>query len=273
MFYSAATESGSIESPNEDWVAMSPTVVIVLDGVTVHKEFQGSCSHGTPWYVRHLGTKLLVEASDHEISLRDALRTAISATASLHADVCQLDQIGAPSAAVAVLRMNEHDIEYLVLADITILIKSNKRLAVISDERVSSTVEDLAGKADNFAEVMNRRSRYRNKEHGHWVAAAAPDAADYALIGRVSNDGFDSAAIMSDGASRLVIPFQQTNWHGLLAQTQQAGPAAVIKAVREVEVGDVERKRWPRFKVSDDATVAFLAAEPCARANAEEKDI
>jgi antitoxin component HigA of HigAB toxin-antitoxin module len=266
MFYSAATKPGNSDSPNEDWVAISPTVVIVLDGVTVQKEFQGSCNHGTPWYVRQLGTKLLVEASDPEVSLSDSLRIAISGTASLHADECQLDQIGAPSAAVAVLRMNEYDIEYLVLADITVLIKSNQRLAVISDERVSRTVEDLVGEADTFTEVMNRRSRYRNKESGYWVAAADPNVADYALVGRVSNDGFDSAAIMSDGVSRLVMPFEQTDWRGLLAQAQQAGPDAVIETVREVEASDRERKRWPRFKVSDDATLAFIAADPRARA-------
>lgn len=260
MLYSAATEPGSIDSPNEDWVAMSPTVVVVLDGVTVHKEFQGSCSHGTPWYVRQLGTKLLVEATDREISLGDALRTAIGGTASLHIDVCQLDQIGAPSAAVAILRINEHDIEYLILADITVLIKSNRGLAVISDERVSSTVEDLAGKADSFAEVIDRRSRYRNREHGYWVAAADPNVADYALVGRVSNDGFDSVAIMSDGVSRLVSLFEQTDWPGVLSLVQSVGPAALIDHIREVESSDMERTRWPRFKASDDATIAFISA-------------
>ncbi len=36
-------------------------------------------------------------------------------------------------------------------------------------------------------------------------------------------------------------------------------PAELIRGVREAENADRERKRWPRFKTSDDATAVSWA--------------
>jgi Protein phosphatase 2C len=260
VFFSAATEPGTRDSPNEDWVGISPTTAIVLDGVTVFKEVETGCMHGTPWYVNQLGTRLLAAALDQKASLRSALRTAISNVANSHAGVCDLDQIGAPSAAVAVIRKNERFIEYLVLADVAILVESVYGLTVISDERVSGTVDDLAGKNNSSTEVMKRRERYRNKEGGYWVAAADPEVVEHAKVGQVPLDGFRCAAMMSDGVTRLVAPFEQMDWPGILALARKIGPTALIERVRKIEEGDMKMTRWPRFKVSDDATIALINA-------------
>jgi hypothetical protein len=66
--------------------------------------------------------------------------------------------------------------------------------------------------------------------------------------------------LMSDGVTRLVSPFEQTSWHGLLAAVLNSGPASVIKHVRSIEAADAQGERWPRFKVSDDATIAVISA-------------
>jgi hypothetical protein len=188
------------------------------------------------------------------------LKDAISAVADLHADTCDLNEVGAPSAAVAVVRIGENSVEYLVLADVAILLDSVDGLTVLSDERVADTVNDLAGKESVGAEVMRRRERYRNREGGYWVAAADPDVANHAQIGQIPLKGFGYAALMSDGVTRLVSPFEQTNWPGLLAAVLNSGPASVIKHVRSIEAADARGERWPRFKVSDDATIAVISA-------------
>lgn len=258
MFFSMATESGTPDFPNEDWAAISSTTAIVLDGVTVFQEVSTGCIHGTSWYVKQLGMQFLAAALDHDISPSYALKTAIKSVASAHADTCDLSQIGAPSAAVGAIRTTGQSIEYLVLADVTILLQSIQGLAVVSDERVSSKVDDLAGKDNAAAEVMRRRERYRNKERGYWVAAADPNVAEHAKVGQISLDGFQCAAMMSDGISRLVVPFQQTDWPGLLRLVQEIGPVALIRQIRTLESDDAERTRWPRFKGSDDATIVLM---------------
>jgi hypothetical protein len=66
--------------------------------------------------------------------------------------------------------------------------------------------------------------------------------------------------MMSDGVTRLVTPFGQTDWPGILALVRKIGPTALIERVRKIESDDMERTRWPRFKVSDDATIALINA-------------
>jgi hypothetical protein len=41
VFFSAAAEAGERDKPNEDWVGVTPNSVVVLDGVSGQKDFQG----------------------------------------------------------------------------------------------------------------------------------------------------------------------------------------------------------------------------------------
>jgi hypothetical protein len=77
---------------------------------------------------------------------------------------------------------------------------------------------------------------------------------------RIPLDGFQCAAVMSDGVSRLVAPFEQADWPGILSLVREIGPAALIERIRALESADAQRTRWPRFKVSDDATIAVICA-------------
>jgi Protein phosphatase 2C len=260
MYLAAATEPGSDHVPNEDWAGVSPSVAVVLDGVTIPSGIASSCAHGTPWYVEHLGSQLMANAVNADISLPDALAHAITTVANSHSSTCDISQVSAPSATVAAIRLSETAVDYLVLADTTITLAHGSKIEVITDDRVASTVNDLAGR-DNIGQlIMERRARYRNTEGGYWVAAADPIAATNAITGRIPRSDFRHAALMTDGVTRIVTPFQQTDWRGLLALALESGPAAVIQHVRTVESDDSLRQRWPSFKARDDATIAVIRA-------------
>jgi hypothetical protein len=259
MFISAATEPGSLETPNEDWLGLSPTAAVVLDGVTVFSGTTTGCRHSTPWYVNELGMRLVAGASKRDRSLTEVLVYAIQEVASLHQDVCDLEQVGAPSAAVAMVRAGDRTLDYLVLADVTIILDSISELRVITDDRVADTVQDLAKSESTGDEVMKRREQFRNKSGGYWVAAADPDVAQHAITGSIPISGLRHAVLMSDGVTRLVDPFQELDWYGLLTAAVKFGSASVIERVRRTEAGDPLRHHWPRFKVSDDATIAIVA--------------
>jgi hypothetical protein len=231
---------------------------VILDGVTVFDQGRTGCHHGTPWYVSMLGTHLFATASDPAITLADSLAGAIKDVAALHADTCDLEEIGAPSAAVGAVRLSEGSVDYLVLADVTILLETAEGLSVINDDRVAGTVSDLEGRANIGTEVMERRARYRNQSGGYWVAAADPSVAEHAISGHIKQAGFRHAALMTDGAARLVTPFAQIDWRGLLTLAVGSGTASVIGRVRALEASDPYGQRWPRFKSSDDATIAVI---------------
>jgi hypothetical protein len=97
-------------------------------------------------------------------------------------------------------------------------------------------------------EVLARLRAHRNRPGGFWLAKDDPRAADEALTGSHPRSGVSGAAVMSNGASRLVDHFAATDWPGLLADLAATGPADVIRRVRAAEL---------RAGVSpDDATLA-----------------
>ena len=95
---------------------------MVVDGASVPPELGTGCAHGTAWFSHRLGTQLLaLLTSQPDHSPADNLAQAITDVASLHADTCDLDHPGTPSATVAILREQADTMEYLVLGDTTIL--------------------------------------------------------------------------------------------------------------------------------------------------------
>jgi hypothetical protein len=64
--------------------------------------------------------------------------------------------------------------------------------------------------------------------------------------------------LLSDGASRLVDPFELATWEELLALLDENGPEELLRQVRPAEAVDAEGRQWPRTKCSDDATLQQL---------------
>jgi hypothetical protein len=249
MRISVASEPGSADVPNEDWAGAVPGMVVVLDGVT-SVTGGGACRHGTPWFVRELGTRLLTAAGLPRVPLSGVLATAISQVAQLHGGLCDLASIDAPSAAVAMLRTGPEVAEWLVLADATVVLNTPDGVTVVTDDRVAASVADVPRRgAGTGTLIAERRAVYRNRPGGYWVAAADPEAARNAVCGSVPAGGLTRALVLTDGAARLADMFGGM-WEGVIGMW----PDDVIREVRETESGDPGCVRWPRFKVCDDAT-------------------
>jgi hypothetical protein len=77
------------------------------------------------------------------------------------------------------------------------------------------------------------------------------------LTGSLPRDQIIRAALLSDGVSCLVEPYAVVDWRQLLTMLELHGPAHAIARVREAEGADPAGTRWPRYKRSDDATVAY----------------
>jgi hypothetical protein len=248
MRITAAAEPGRPQAENEDWLGVGSRSVVVLDGVTVPGGMASGCGHGTPWYVRQLGARLLARSETGADPLAVVLGEAIAAVAAVHPE-CDLESLGAPSAAVAVLRVGGTSAEYLALADVTIALESDAGLQVVTDDRVSASVAGLDWLApDAAARIAARRAAHRNRPGGYWVAAADPAAAAQAVTGSVT--GLVRAAVMTDGAARAADMIGMA-W----ARVISMDAAGIIAAVRAAEARDEAGQRWPRFKVSDDAAV------------------
>lgn len=270
MYASIATRRGDPNRHNEDWVGASPRVVVLLDGLSSASSGESGCRHGTPWYVDRLGSRLIAAASDPDIDLPHALALAISDVANLHPE-CDVTHASSPSATVAVLRTT-HDgetVEYLVLADARIVLETSHGVQVVTDERVDQVAKaekDLAlsarigtnEKKEAVDALISKQKPLRNRRGGYWVAGGDPRAARYAFSGALPTSTLIRAALLSDGASRVVDVFEKVSWHEALDMMRDQGPDHLILLVRSIEHTDPDGVRWPRFKTADDATAAYV---------------
>ncbi|GGS84430.1 hypothetical protein GCM10010156_48800 [Planobispora rosea] len=262
------TQGGVAGRPNEDWVAATPDSLVVLDGVTPPRVTIRGCSHSVTWYTQNLGVRLLLLLQcEHDIGT--ALAKAIDQVNDLHRK-CDLASSGTPAAAVAILRRRNELLEYLVLADTAIVIDAVTGIQVISDDRVERAAPEATARtrreeigtpehAEAVALMSVEQLARRNVTGGYWVASTDRAAADNAIRGEIPLTKVQRAAVFTDGASRVVDMFGEMDWQGCLDFLSEHGPRRLIAYVRELEECDPEGRRWPRFKRSDDATVALLS--------------
>jgi hypothetical protein len=252
----------------EDWIATSPEAVVLLDGLSTPEGVQTGCRHGTPWYVRQLGTQLLhLLATDCERTPREALGRAIETVAHRHGGTCDLSHPGMPSATVALLRAGPIDVECLVLSDALLVIDTAEGIEVITDPTVNKIATEqrhavlgerigTPGHTRAKRIMVVEQQRHRNVPGGYWVAAADPDAAKHAVIRTIPRNMIRRAAVLSDGAAVLV-DYGLVDWSEVLDTLQHAGPAELIRRIRHAETSDPLGERWPRYKTGDDATAAL----------------
>lgn len=247
MRASLASEPGEPGKPNDDWAATSASgVAVLLDGLS--EGSSSGCRHGTGWYVRQLGWRLLAGAEDRATTLADVLARTIGEVAALHRADCALDHPGSPAATVAMLRQRGGELDYLVLADAVVVFDTGADPVVVTDQRVRGY--QPAG--DDLTTVVDAQQRSRNTADGYWVAQANPAAAGHALTGSVA--GAAGALLLSDGAALAVTDFDALSWRELLDIGFGPGPAELIAVTRELAARDPHRVVWPRLKLHDDAT-------------------
>src|SRR5579859_5224035 len=119
MRHSIAVIPGDPARANEDWAGVLGNSAVLLDGSGLPGDLPTGCVHGVPWYVRHLGTRLLsrMVTDPPGAALTDQLADAIGWLTAQHAHTCDVAAPGTPSAVLAAVRAEGDHLEYLVLGD------------------------------------------------------------------------------------------------------------------------------------------------------------
>lgn len=266
MNISFATAAKASDAANEDHVVAAPDVVVLLDGAGVPPDVEIGCSHGLPWFVRTLAGYLVEESRDYTRSLACALKRAIATTAAAHQDTCEPGHPLSPSATVVAIRARENVLDWLVLGDSTLVLRTVDGIRAVSDQRLKqgakkqrAALRRAAGPvSDLWTQLVAEERQLRNRADGYWIAAGDPVAADHALTGSMPTVDLRGALLMSDGAARPVDPFGAATWEECFAHLVGRGPASWLKYVRDLENADPDRARWPRSKKHDDATIAYV---------------
>ncbi len=245
-------------------MVVTADMAAVLDGATVRTDT--GCIHGVPWFVGNLARSL---AEHHDDLPADALAAAIRETAAAHRGTCDLSHPGTPSAAVAIAQAHDDVLRYLVLGDVALAVETTGGLLIITDNRVDSTATaeraaadalpaDSPEKAEALVRMKVAELAARNVPGGFWVAAADPAVVSHSLTGEIPLRTIHRAILLTDGATRAVSPFGLYDWPGVFSAVAKEGPGGLIKQVRIAEDADPTANRYPRNKIHDDATVAFI---------------
>lgn len=255
------------DSGNEDWYLVSDGLVIVLDGATIRTDT--GCIHGLRWYVHQLGLSIATAAADYTRDLPAALSSAISHVRSLHAETCDLDHPGTPSAAAGIVRYCGDRAEWAVLGDITVMVDRSSGLSVTCDDRVSHTAiterrecdRHLIGTPEKMQAILAMKKielASRNRDGGYWIASTMPSAAEHAHTNSAPLADVRSIAVCSDGAMRALDMTSIDTNAAVMHVLTSSGPQMLIEKVRAAEDSDPLGKQYPRNKATDDATAVVV---------------
>ncbi|TYC05188.1 hypothetical protein FXF53_05940 [Micromonospora sp. WP24] len=242
---------------NEDFTGAVPTAAVLVDGAGIPGA-EAICRHGVAWYADRLGGNLLgLLTLVRDRSLPELLATAIEQVTEAHRDSCEVADPISPSAAVAVLRVSDGLVEHLVLGDaVLVLDRMQGTPLVVADPRevvisrsYQSAIEATAEGSDEHHRLLRELRANRNRPGGFWVAKDDPRAADEAITGSCPAAELTGAVLLSNGASRIVDRFRLADWPEVLAVLASAGPAEIIRRVRQAEARDAV--------AADDATITY----------------
>jgi hypothetical protein len=270
-----ASDSGHVGRPNEDFVGAVPGAAVLLDGAGI-PETDLICRHGVAWYSHTLGSTLLAQlCREPESDLVAALADSIEQVSGQHRDTCDIADPRSPQSTVAIIRFDADHADFLVLADVFVVLDSSEaRPQVVTDSRevdvrneCSSVLRDLRTGTPEYERtrlsVIDALRARRNQPGGYWIAKDDPHAATQAVTGSVPIEQLSGAALLSNGASRVVDPYRLAEWPAVLDLMRTRGPDEIIRRVRKAETKARATDSIPDSRLADDATVAYC--EPTER--------
>ena len=258
-----ASRPGHAGRINEDFVGATSGLAVLLDGAGIPNT-EAICVHGVAWYASILGSTMLScwarrEAAD----LRAVLARAIEEVAGRHRSTCDIANPSSPQATVAMVAVQDQTLHYLALADAFVVLgtRGTDPVVVTDGREVEVRRESLAplnGLAAGTPEYRRMRAMVieelrgrRNQASGYWIAKDDLAAAAEAVTGSVPLDEVDSFALLSNGASRVVDPYDLLDWRACMQVLHSTGPQALLRRLRQHEEGR------PDGPPVDDASVIF----------------
>jgi hypothetical protein len=257
MRVTMASVAKRIGRANEDFAGAAPTAAVLIDGAGIPGT-ESICRHGVAWYANRLGCALLGLLSlVPGRSLSVLLAEVIEQVTDEHRETCDVVNPLSPSATVAILRLSEGLLEYLVLGDsVLVLDRPDDAPFVVHDPReviisrsYESKLEAVSESGEEYRRILRELRAHRNQPGGFWLAKDDPRAADEAITGSCPISELTGAVLLSNGASRIVDRFQLADWPGVIALLASSGPAEVIHRVRQAEAHHAV--------AADDATIAY----------------
>ena len=267
---------GDPAKANEDAFGAVENAAAVFDGTTGLGEMLLPGPSDAAWIAHFGARRLMAHCRDGEVpkeALRHALADAEKSFKGLRRRPPK-EKYEIPFASMMFVVSDEDGFEALWFGDCAALVlRPGEGVEIIGEAfdkrateaaRVKQLAEarGLAPAGDSTrASVLPHLRASRNKVNtrtGGWLFSPDPHAADHAGSQHLMAPTGTLVLLATDGFLALASDYGAYDAHGLVEAACSKGLAAMGDAVRAIEEGDPEGRRFPRLKKSDDATALLL---------------
>ncbi|THJ76191.1 hypothetical protein E7Y31_01200 [Candidatus Frankia alpina] len=264
--------SRSDKAHNEDAAGCRPDGLWVIDGATPLGGEAAVDGRSPAAWLSGTADAFLARVPWEGRPLRTVLRDLIGHVRA-EGRRAGLQTDGFPTATLSLARVLDDRLDLCLLGDSPILLRQpgatvlefldpqfvGVEEALLDQVRTALDRGEVAADAYAGAGAGNReRRRRRNTPRGSWVLADVPAAADHAFVTSVAVAPGTELVVMSDGFSRAVSPFSLVRDDTALLDEIVAGRESdLLDRLRAAERADPTCARFPRFGMSDDATMLY----------------
>lgn len=276
MFFDVNVSTKAGLAHNEDAVFANQSLLIVMDGASSLGGF-----HLTPaptdacWLAGETVAMLAEKLALPSVSIPEALtQTAAELRAKLLAFGYPEDPYTFPSGSVMLARDLGDQVELFSLGDCTALVcyADGRPALCFHDDavtRLDAAVLAQAGKLAreagmDVADVLPRlhpmlveNRLKRNRENGYWIFEPAGLGVPHGQRLLLPKENMHSLALMSDGFYDMVEMDGGPSHQQMLNLLETTPADALIERLYAALEKDPRLNAFPRFKIKDDATVAF----------------
>lgn len=275
MFKNFTHYTNTIATHNEDACYSCEQFLFVIDGAT--GLFGGNFTDyesDSQWLSHTLKAYLIENLTDLSECLPEIVAQGALNAKKMFENYKKIESLDEyPSSSCSIVRINDDVLEYLTMADSPILIEKKdgevleiyeNRLRELDATAIKKAVEIAKEKGisvkqarTNISEILQENRRLLNKSNGYHAISIDENAAFDAITGKIPLKEVKSVAILSDGFSQhydvLQISKSPKEFLDFLSKKM---PEQIFSDIIEKQKRDAECNEYPRFKISDDASIA-----------------
>lgn len=259
--------NGTLHKPNDDRLGATANLAWVVDGATDMGEpgllgAQG----GAAWLATTASTSFAISDQSDMKSTCQSVFNRIEAQFENERTRESVAAWEVPKAAFSAVQLFDDHLEIAWAADCPILHISGEDVSWCTGEPDTSAeiADALAlgpgiGAGDRISGKALENRREHRAQSGHVALSSCARNSECATrYSRISVAAGDELILMSDGFASLITDYEAYSATGFVTAVRSVGFAVLAQEIRAIENADAACLRFPRFKVSDDATAMWL---------------
>jgi hypothetical protein len=275
-FIDALSIPGHPAKPNDDAWGQTSGAAVVLDGATNLCDSLLPGESDAAWLSRFAARRLMAHAQDGAGS-REALARALGEAEKSFTGLrrrAPKHNHENPYASMMFVLGDDSGFDALWYGDCAALVRHadgrfemvgdafEKRAAEARRVKMLAEAKGLAPAAGvnrpEFLSALRAARDTVNTEKGGWLFGPNAKAAEYAKAKHVDAAPGTLVLLASDGFLALASDYGVHDAESLIHAAESKGLESLGRQLRAIENEDVEGRKYPRFKTSDDATAVLL---------------